>query len=387
MEEPVDMDISLPEIPFYRIAPTENLMTPALAIYMDAVESNIETTLALLGGKPERWRPHVKTAKLAAVMSRLTARGVRNFKCATTLELLTVCEAGARDVIVAYPTLGARALRVQQIAHQFPDVDVSVLVESEEEIELWRGSPVSIFIDVNPGMNRTGLTQDSVGEIVRLAARAQRAGLHFRGLHYYDGHHRDADLEQRKAAAYEGYDRLLQIAEALRSVATPVEEVITSGTPAFPCALTYPGFQTAAFKHTMSPGTVVYCDLDSLSQLPREWGYRPAALVLTTVVSLPKPGIVTCDAGHKTVSADAGFPNCAVLGHPELTPQRPSEEHLPLSVAPGYSSPARGATLYLVPKHVCPTVNNFDHAILVSHGQITQATKVDARGRETPVLA
>jgi len=89
-------------------------MTPALAIYLDIVESNIERTVDLLGGDPERWRPHVKTAKLAAVMERLVAHGVGNFKCAATFELLTVCEAGARDVVVAYPCLGARARRVHR---------------------------------------------------------------------------------------------------------------------------------------------------------------------------------------------------------------------------------------------------------------------------------
>ncbi|HEX8184077.1 MAG TPA: hypothetical protein VF747_04980, partial [Blastocatellia bacterium] len=54
----------------YRINDVEHVMTPALAIYQEIVDSNIRATLELLGGDANRWRPHVKTAKLACVMRR-----------------------------------------------------------------------------------------------------------------------------------------------------------------------------------------------------------------------------------------------------------------------------------------------------------------------------
>jgi D-serine deaminase-like pyridoxal phosphate-dependent protein len=129
----------------------------------------------------------------------------------------------------------------------------------------------------------------------------------------------------------------------------------------------------------------VYCDATSLEQLPKQYGYRPAALVVARVVSQPHDGIVTCDAGHKTVSADSGVPTCVVVGHPELTPLSPSEEHLPLAVAEGGASPEVGDVLYLLPRHVCPTVNNFDAALLVRDGRIDSVEKVSARGREAPL--
>ena len=100
------------------------------------------------------------------------------------------------------------------------------------------------------------------------------------------------------------------------------------------------------FIHRISPGTIVYSDATSLAVLPQEYGYRPAVLVLARVVSRPRPGIVTCDAGHKTVSADAGVPTCVVVGHPELTPLSPSEEHLPLEVEGGAAGPEVGEALY-----------------------------------------
>ena len=130
------------------------------------------------------------------------------------------------------------------------------------------------------------------------------------------------------------------------------EEVITSGTPAVPFALRHAGLAAGPFVHRVSPGTVVYNDMTSLDQLAG-FGFVPAALVLTTVVSHPTPTIFTCDAGHKSVSAD-GNATCAVVGHPEFEPLRPSEEHLPVNAGSRERMPPIGAQLYLLPRHVCP---------------------------------
>jgi D-serine deaminase-like pyridoxal phosphate-dependent protein len=49
-------------------------------------------------------------------------------------------------------------------------------------------------------------------------------------------------------------------------------------------------------------------------------------------------------------------------------------------------TPQVGEMLYLLPRHVCPTVNNFDFALLVHNGQIASVETVSARGREAPLL-
>jgi D-serine deaminase-like pyridoxal phosphate-dependent protein len=371
----------------YRIAGVESVMTPALAIYPEIVTANIEATLRAFGGDANRWRPHVKTSKLGFIMRKMAERGVTNVKCATTLELQTAAEAGADDILVAYSMVGANARRVRELAEMMPDKRISALVENAEQIKSWVGSEISLFIDLNGGMDRTGLEQDHVDEVVKLAQAIEEAGLIFRGLHYYDGHmSKYEDIATREVMAHQGYDQLMQIVEALNSAGMIVEEVITSGTPAFPCAISYKPFADAPFVHRASPGTVVYGDFTSIGQLPADYGYRPAAVVVSTVVSHPTPGRITCDAGHKAVSADAGVPTCAVLGRPGLQPRGPSEEHLPIDAPEGVKLPAVGDYLYLVPRHVCPTVNNFDHALLVIDGKIVGVERVTARGREVPLI-
>ena len=370
----------------YRLGNTDDVLTPALVVYPEAISSNIEQILRLLDGDANRWRVHVKTAKLEYALRMLAERSIRNFKCATTLELLVACRSGAKDVLVAYPMVGANARRVNEIAETYPQVRISVLAENEEQVRQWQGTCVGVFLDINPGMNRTGIEQSHGAEVVRLVRVVRNAGLEFRGLHYYDGQYGGLEERERTAAAHAGYDSLVKVVGEVESGGATVPEVITAGTPTLPCSLSYRGFRGQKFVHRVSPGTVTYNDATSLAQLPAEYRLRPAVLVLTRVVSRPRKDVVTCDAGHKAVSADAGVPTCVVIGHPELTPLSPSEEHLPMAVAENAVGLEVGEALYLLPRHVCPTVNNFDCALLVRNGQIEAVERVTARGREAPLL-
>jgi D-serine deaminase-like pyridoxal phosphate-dependent protein len=365
----------------YAIDDVSQIITPALLIYSQFVENNIQSTLKMVNNDPERWRPHIKTAKLGAVVGRMIGDGIRNFKCATTLELLTACQAGAADVLLALAISGANAQRVIELAHEYPKTRISVLVESPAQAAAWRGTGIGIFLDINSGMNRTGIGPERTAEIVRLA---REVGPAFRGLHWYDGHISAPEPGEREARAHEGYGKLLEVVRAIEAAGISVGEVITSGTPAAPYGFSYAGFRHAPFVHRISPGTVVYNDMSSLQQLIG-FGYRPAALVLSTVISRPLPLQITCDAGHKSVSADAGVPTCAVMGRPDLKPLKPSEEHLPIDGTSADSLPRIGDKLYLLPRHVCPTVNNFDQALMILDGRIAGIEPVSARGHESPL--
>src|SRR5580765_6242231 len=70
----------------YRVPDFEQVLTPALVIYPALIASNIGRTLALLNGDTDRWRVHIKTAKLGftvhmlrdgrvAAVEKVSARG------------------------------------------------------------------------------------------------------------------------------------------------------------------------------------------------------------------------------------------------------------------------------------------------------------------------
>jgi D-serine deaminase-like pyridoxal phosphate-dependent protein len=364
------------------------LQSPALLVDLEAVRHNVRAILACCGGDASRWRPHLKTTKIAAVWRELVVAGVRHFKCATTreaallLEVLRAEEFHGGDLLVAYPSVGPARRRLGELALAHPETRLSLLCEEADDVAAIP-KELDLFVDVNPGMDRTGL-DPAGGE--RIAAIARRAGARFRGIHFYDGHIHDVDYATRRAKAHATYDRLMELVATLTRAGVAVGEIITSGTPTLRPALDYLPFNASAGngggapRHRISPGTVVFHDQRSADETP-ELDLVPAAVVLARVVSRPSPTRVTCDAGSKSLAAEAGDPCACVLGHPELVAGHPSEEHLPLDVMGG-TPPTRGTPLYLVPRHVCPTVNLAEEAVLIEKGRIAAIVPVAGRAHE-----
>jgi len=357
-------------------------LTPALVVDLDRVHENVRRVLVHTGG-PERWRPHLKTTKTPEIWAELLRAGVRQFKCATVREARVLSElvraegvTGA-DLLVAYPLLGPALDALGALADEYPEMRLSVLSEDPEIVA--RISPrLSVFVDVNPGMNRTGLPLARSAEIV---AVARAAGDRFRGVHFYEGHLHAGDPTERRAAVFACHDQLLELyRELVESERITVGELVTSGTPGFLAALAYPAWsQLTGTRHRVSPGTVVLHDLRS-EQENADLDLVPAATVLARVVSHPAHDVVTCDAGSKSIAAEAGDPCAFVLGRPELEALAPSEEHLPLRVTEG-EPPARGTLLQLVPRHVCPTVNLAEELVLVEGGEARRVA-VPARAHD-----
>jgi D-serine deaminase-like pyridoxal phosphate-dependent protein len=355
------------------------LLSPALIVYLDRVRENLRRMTAYLDGRVDRWRPHVKTTKIPRVFTEVARAGVRHFKCATTREtalLLDTLEQegiGNADVLCAYPLIGPALERLARIARSHPRARVSVLAEDPSAVAALPAE-LSVFVDVDPGMHRTGVPLEDTARILDVARRADGR---FRGVHYYDGHLHGGLAADRRGRVRTCYGRLISLADELARGGIAVGELITSGTPTFLDALAHP--ELAQRPHRVSPGTVVYHDLRS-EQECENLDLVPAALVFTRVVSHPAHDVVTCDAGSKSIAAEAGDPCAFAIGEGGLEALAPSEEHLPLRVAHG-PRPERGRELLLVPRHVCPTVNLADEAVLID-GAVSEIVPVSARGHE-----
>ncbi|MEM7406474.1 MAG: alanine racemase [Pseudomonadota bacterium] len=363
----------------------DTVMSPALVVFMGQVRRNIARMSAHLGGDMSRWRPHLKTTKIPEIYAELLQAGVRAFKCATAREaevlLSTARQQGfdGVDVLLAYAYQGPQLRRAGALARAFPEASVAVLTESSQHAE---SAPpeLGLFIDINSGMNRTGLPKDDRAGLIAVASAA---GERLRGLHYYDGHIHEATPAARCAASHAIYAELVGLYEHLHAAGMTAPELITSGTLTFIYALAFEPFAELrnATRHRVSPGTVVFHDFQSDSNLS-DLDLMPAALILSRVISHPAPDIATCDAGSKSVAAEAGHPVAFVLGRPDLVPMVPSEEHLPLRAEKPDTKPARGDVVLLIPRHVCPTVNLAETALLVEEDGSTRAVSVAARAHE-----
>lgn len=364
----------------------DDLQTPTLLIHLDRVRHNIGVMRQWLRGDMDRWRPHVKTCKIPEVLALFLAAKVRRFKCATTRELEVLLKVATAsiddsddpngiDVLFAMAQHGTNLDRLSALAAAHPRHRISVLSEDPDHAALLRERGFGVFVDLDPGFLRTGIP---LAETERIAAVVTQAGANLRGLHCYDGHLHDPDPETRQPAAHAVYKEFVALAHELSITG----ELVTSGTPTFGIAIEYPGFR--GLHHTVSPGTVVYWDARS-EQLGIP-GFAFAAEIHARVISRPTDDCFTVDAGSKALDAAAGSPCAMLIGPCEAEAGTPSEEHLPFRVTQGTAPPV-GTLVRLIPRHVCPTVNLADQAVLFDGGEILGIVDVAARGHETLVIA
>ena len=358
----------------------DSLQTPFLAVFLDKVRENRDRVLRCMDGDPGRWRPHLKTTKLPVVWRELLAGGLRSFKCATTREAgcLLACARSAGveevDLLLAYPLTAPGLDRLGRLARDHPRARLSLAWEEETGMDRVPRE-VGIWADLNGGMDRTGIP---LAEGERIAALCRAAGERLRGLHLYEGHITGGDPASRRARCHACYEGLLAARDALAAAGIAPGAIVTSGTPAFLHALAFAGF--ADLPHQVSPGTVLFHDARSREELP-ELDLVPAALLISRVVSRPAPGLVTLDAGSKSLSAEIAGSSGVPLDRPGLEPLSPSEEHLPMRVAAG-DPPAVGEVVRLLPRHICTTVNLADEAVIMEKGRFLGVVPVAARGHE-----
>jgi D-serine deaminase-like pyridoxal phosphate-dependent protein len=350
-------------------------------VYPDRVKANIQLAVEMVGGNTDRLRPHVKTHKSPDVTRLLLEAGIRKFKCATIAEAEMLALSGAEDVLLAYQPVGPKLGRLVSLIRKYPATKFSCLIDNPAAAGAMdttfstAGLHVAVYIDLNVGMNRTGILPGAPA--LQLYKDAlQMTGIHPIGLHAYDGHIRDIDFEQRRQKCDTAFAEVaalaVSIASVTRLVAAPV--IIAGGSPSFSIHCKREGVEC-------SPGTFVYWDKGYSDGCP-EQGFSPAVLVLTRVVSLPEPTRLCLDLGHKSIAAENELSRrVRFLNAPELQPLSQSEEHLVVEAGPGHSYQS-GDVLYGLPVHICPTVALYERVYTIGKGRLTGEWRNTARDRK-----
>ncbi len=363
---------TLMEQNWYSIENEHQLDSPALLIYKERVQHNIDLMIRMVGST-DRLMVHVKTNKMPGIVKMLLASGIGRFKCSTIAEAEMVCRAGGKYLVVAHQLVGPKINRLIRLRQQYPDVFMASLLDNEttaaaqQQAFAEAGLAADVFLDVNNGMNRSGHPLND--QILPLYQHLhQLPNLHLHGLHVYDGHWRDSDFSTRKSNIDTGFAGVEGLVDTISSSGMPKPMVVAGGTPAFTSHLLREGAYC-------SPGTCVLWDWGYGEKL-QEQQFKFAALVFTRIISKPERGIVTVDLGHKAIAAEnpidkrVRFLN---LKDYELLSQ--SEEHGVLQVA-DWDALRVGDVLYGVPYHVCPTVNLYQEATIIEQGRAVDSWEV-----------
>ncbi|HEY6505695.1 MAG TPA: alanine racemase, partial [Chitinophagaceae bacterium] len=235
---------------------------------------------------------------------------------------------------------------------------------------------VPVYIDLNVGMNRTGIPPgENAVALYRLCNTLP--GITITGLHAYDGHLRDTDFQLRKQKCDTAFNEVLLMKEALLKEKLPTPILIAGGSPTF-------SIHSKRENIECSPGTFVYWD-KGYSDLCPEQTFLPAVVLVARVISLPAPGRVCLDLGHKSVAAENEISKrIFFLNADGLMPVGQSEEHLVLETGPGHSYKT-GDVLYGLPWHVCPTVALYEKVYAIEKGKVSGEWKNEARDRRITI--
>lgn len=363
---------------WYNINNIDTIDSPALLLYKERIQKNINSAVKMIEDA-NLLRPHVKTNKIAEVCAMMMAAGISKFKCATIAEAETLAMLHAKDVLLAYQPVGPKSKRLLSLVKQYPQTTFSCVTDNLDAVkalsELFSGNieTINVFIDLNTGMNRSGIKPAKAFELFQQLNSLP--GIHFKGLHAYDGHLRETDLQQRQQKSDTAFNEVIELAAHIETIINKPITIVAGGSPSFPTHL----------KRNVecSPGTFVFWDWGYKHQLPDE-PFDYAGLVLTRVISIVDEQTITTDLGHKSVAAENPFPRVHFLNATDVTPISQSEEHLVLKVTDS-SQFKVGDVLYGVPVHICPTVALYDRAVVVENNQAVTTWKVLARDRKINV--
>jgi D-serine deaminase-like pyridoxal phosphate-dependent protein len=369
----------------YHFAGEEELDSPALVYHEDIIGENIQKALDMAGG-PERLWPHVKTFKTPALVRMLQARGVRRFKCATIAEAEMCARCGAAHILMAYPLVGPAINRFIRLRRSYGDSTFWAIGDDLEQLRLLgaaaRGSGAAektagkgagdlpFLVDLNPGMNRSGVSMEALEGFCREAVNIP--GLSLRGFHCYDGNLGFKDSGEREKAVAEETGKLLAVRKALEAQGLEFPVLVMGGTPTFP-------FHARNREAFLSPGTFFVQDHGYEAKY-RDLAFRPAAAILTRVISRPREDLFTLDLGYKAVASDQEGERGIITDLPRARPQAHSEEHWVFRLEEGPCPPI-GTILHVIPTHICPSTALYPGIHVVREGRLVNYWTVEARNR------
>lgn len=366
----------------YRLKNPEQIVSPALIYYRDIIEENVRRMIELAGGAKRLW-PHIKSHKSADMVRLLMSRGITRFKCATIAEGEMAGACGAGHVILSYPLVGPNIARMVRLVQAFPETAFYAVGDDWEQIRLLSeaareaGVRVNFLLDINDGLNRTGIATAEAGALYRKAAGLP--GLRVRGLHVYDGHRHEGDLAERQRLVDADVAAVYDLRAELAAEGLNCGVMVMGGTPSFPCHARREGV-------FLSPGTCLIQDYGYYTSFP-DLPFEIGAMLLTRVVSHPAPGVFTVDLGYKGVAADPEQPRAVIVGYEDARTVMQNEEHWVLRMPEGKEEgrPPIGAALYAAPKHICPTTALYPSILAARNGVIEEEWPVTARNRRLTI--
>ena len=178
------------------------LDTPALLLDLDRFEANVRRLSGAIAAGGKDWRPHSKGHKSPWIARRQMELGAIGVTCAKVSEAEVMVDGGVPSVLVANElanrTKVERAARLQARAEVLICADDPFHVRLASEVATDLGVEIPMVVDINVGMERTGVAPGRPGPRARPGDRS-RAGRPPGGDHGLRGSRPDGLAERGEA--------------------------------------------------------------------------------------------------------------------------------------------------------------------------------------------
>lgn len=349
--------------------PLEQVATPMPVIDEERLAANIARAQAYCNSHGKRFRPHIKTHKMAAVARQQIEAGAIGLNCQKVTEAEAFADAGFDDILITYNILGPTKLaRLKALNDRVGKL--AVVADSETTVDglastFGEDRPLTVLVECDTGAKRCGVQTPQAA--VSLAEKIAAApALRFGGIMTYPAVGGAEQVERFMAETM----KLLSD----KGIDCPVRS--SGGSPDLFAAHLVP----SATEHRA--GTYVYNDR-SMVRAGHCTTDDLAMQILATVVSRPAPDRAVLDCGSKALTSDLlGFTDYGtIVDYAGAQIVSLSEEHAVIDLQ-GCQVPFAeiGQVVKIIPNHTCVVTNLFDRIVFHRDGIVTRVEKVDARG-------
>tara|TARA_B100001057_G_scaffold135115_3_gene134577 strand:+ start:788 stop:1891 length:1104 start_codon:yes stop_codon:yes gene_type:complete len=359
---------------WFKLENTHEISTPSLVVFPKRILHNIKLMIEIAGGT-ESLRPHIKTHKMSEIIKMQIDNGINKFKCATITEAELLAKSGAKDILLAIQPTGKNISRFISLIEIYPESIFSTIVDNEYSLNEINNRAkekkisVSIWLDINNGMNRTGVEPNNEAcSIFQKIASA--SNLNAKGLHVYDGHIRESDYSERKHVCDNAFSHVLDLKKNIEKKGILIDKIVAGGTPTFP-------IHAKRENVEVSPGTSLLWD-DRYGTAFEDLKFIHSAVLIGSIISKPSKDLLCINLGHKSVASEMDFPRLSFLNLKNTEQIGHSEEHLVVKCNESDKYPV-GMICYSIPSHICPTVPKFSKVLTVDEGEVIGEWKVSAR--------